>query len=173
MIVSCVVCSKDTDRRPVLIRKFKGNVYCSKECFTKKQRQRFPAVLKNCIECGEDFKSYPSDEKYKRGNLCSFECKVKWLRGDNHFRFKNASSEAEKLRKSKEYRSWRTSVFIRDGKMCVLCGSKERIEADHILPRYLFPELTLELSNGRTLCHECHTKTDSYMNPYLKREDFL
>jgi 5-methylcytosine-specific restriction endonuclease McrA len=44
----------------------------------------------------------------------------------------------------------------------VFCGSAENLEADHIQPKKLYPHLKYEVSNGRTLCHNCHTKTETY-----------
>lgn len=60
------------------------------------------------------------------------------------------------------YHGWRTLVLRRDGRKCVLCGSSERLEVDHIKPFSTFPDLRYTLSNGRVLCHECHKKTDTY-----------
>lgn len=69
----------------------------------------------------------------------------------------------QKVRNSKEYALWRRSVFQRDGHQCVWCGAKEvRLEADHIKPFALFPELRFAIDNGRTLCSPCHKKTDTY-----------
>jgi hypothetical protein len=45
----------------------------------------------------------------------------------------------------------------------VWCGkTKEKLEADHIKPFALFPELRFDISNGRTLCLPCHKLTDNY-----------
>ena len=76
-------------------------------------------------------------------------------------------SEWNKLWQSQEYRLWRESVFKRDGYICKGCGIKNgkglgktiRLNAHHILPRRDFPHLILSLSNGITLCEECHDKT--------------
>lgn len=57
---------------------------------------------------------------------------------------------------------WRESVLIRDEYRCVDCGSTENLEADHIKPRKLYPDLKYDVSNGRTLCHDCHVKTETY-----------
>ena len=43
---------------------------------------------------------------------------------------------------------------------CGLSGGV--IQADHIKPYSLYPELRLEIDNGRTLCKPCHIKTDTY-----------
>ena len=55
-------------------------------------------------------------------------------------------------------------VFKRDNFKCVLCGDKKggNIEADHIKDFALYPELRLDINNGRTLCKSCHKKTDNY-----------
>jgi len=46
---------------------------------------------------------------------------------------------------------------------CKNCGERGgRLNADHIKPFSLFPDLRLKLSNGRTLCVDCHVQTDTY-----------
>lgn len=56
-----------------------------------------------------------------------------------------------------DYTIWRRSVFERDNYTCQECGKKGgTLNADHIKPFILYPELRLEVSNGRTLCVNCH-----------------
>jgi len=67
------------------------------------------------------------------------------------------------IRNSAEFANWRKSVFERDDYTCQQCRERGGLlEADHIKPFALFPELRFELSNGRTLCKDCHKKTDTY-----------
>lgn len=68
----------------------------------------------------------------------------------------------QKIRTSREYKIWRQSVFIRDNFICIWCGSKDNIQADHIKPFADYPELRFAIDNGRTLCRECHKKTDTW-----------
>ena len=84
---------------------------------------------------------------------------------------------------------WRRKVFIRDNWTCVHCGRKRKpgdrveIHADHIKPFYLIlHENKIQnlqqalacrelwrISNGRTLCLECHRETDTYkINQHTK-----
>lgn len=87
------------------------------------------------------------------------------MRGAKNGNWRNGSSRTNDLiRKSKEYLDWKASVFVRDNRLCVQCGSGKSIEADHIKPFSTYPELRFEVSNGRTLCRECHRKTDTYGN---------
>ncbi len=57
---------------------------------------------------------------------------------------------------SPEYKAWRYGVFTRDGWKCVMCPSKEGIEAHHIKRWVDFPKLRYVNSNGVTLCKNCH-----------------
>jgi hypothetical protein len=51
---------------------------------------------------------------------------------------------------------WSRSVRRRDNNTCWVCGSKENIEANHILPKKDYPELSLDVDNGITLCDKDH-----------------
>jgi len=89
------------------------------------------------------------------------------------------TSERDRLRKSIEYKLWRTAVFERDNYACIFCGIRGgKLEADHIKPWCDYPELRFAIDNGRTLCHDCHTKTPTYLmitgrNQYTKKEGSL
>lgn len=58
-------------------------------------------------------------------------------------------------------RRWSNDVRQRDG-MCLFCGAKDNLQADHIKSWALYPELRYDLENGRTLCFNCHKKTKTY-----------
>lgn len=61
-------------------------------------------------------------------------------------------------RNSQRYKDWRMSVFKRDGFHCVVCGSKDDIQAHHIDSWKNNKELRYETKNGITLCRTCHLK---------------
>lgn len=85
-------------------------------------------------------------------------------KGERNFNWKGGKTKIlEFIRFSPEYKLWRKKVFERDNYTCQNCGSKGgSLEADHIKPQSLFPELRLDLNNGRTLCKKCHRETETY-----------
>lgn len=68
----------------------------------------------------------------------------------------------KKEKNSWEYRNWRKQVKERDGHKCVFCGSTKNLHADHIKPYATHEDLRYDLSNGRTLCFDCHKETPTY-----------
>lgn len=84
-------------------------------------------------------------------------------KGERSHRWKGGLvNENDKLRNSLEYKLWRESVLERDNHICIWCGSKDKLEADHIKPFAYFPELRFAIDNGRTLCNPCHKSTNTY-----------
>lgn len=122
-------------------------------------------VWKNCAYCRKEYHCRPV--RADKSKCCSISCHNKlmptyrnvWNKGTAKI-----STENELVRKSSKYKKWRKSVFERDKYLCVIGLEKHgrRLNADHIKPFAFFPELRFELSNGRTLCVECHRKTDTY-----------
>ena len=66
-------------------------------------------------------------------------------------------------RRSKIYNQWRIKVFNRDNYTCQVCGLRGKgIQAHHIKSWKNYPEERLDVSNGVTLCKECHKDTHNY-----------
>ncbi|KKM01582.1 hypothetical protein LCGC14_1793010 [marine sediment metagenome] len=108
------------------------------------------------------FKS--NQTSWKKGNIPWNKGRKSKLSGENHYNWQGGKTEENKrIRNSFEYKEWRKAVFERDDYTCVLCWVRGgHIEADHIKSFSQYPELRLELSNGRTLCQPCHRKTDNF-----------
>lgn len=73
-------------------------------------------------------------------------------------------------RNTVEYKEWREAVYKRDNYTCRHCGQRGgRLQADHVLSWATHPALRFTLSNGQTLCVDCHAKKDSkYKHLILK-----
>jgi hypothetical protein len=79
--------------------------------------------------------------------------------------------EGQLIRTTNVYKAWRKAVYERDGYKCIWCGvmgNGKNLNADHILPFAIYEDLRLEVSNGRTLCIDCHKKTDTWGRPKKK-----
>lgn len=57
------------------------------------------------------------------------------------------------------YLKWRSDVFKRDNWTCQTCGARGYVEAHHIKPWVKFINLRYDVTNGVTLCKECHNLT--------------
>lgn len=103
----------------------------------------------------------------------------------SHFWKGGVTKLNKQIRNLVEYKNWRFSVFSRDDFTCQHCKKTKskyvQIHADHIvsLARIILKEnikntndalrcsILWDLDNGRTLCIDCHKKTDSWLNNRL------
>ena len=86
------------------------------------------------------------------------------------------SKLSDLIRESPKYKSWRFAIMKRDNFKCINCEKNGYLHVDHIYPFALILEdgkiTTIEeaheyaplwnINNGRTLCVECHRKTETY-----------
>lgn len=108
---------------------------------------------------------------------------------NNHFWKGGKTKLSLQIRNSVEYSFWRKQIFERDNYTCQICGRKNKkgdkviIEVDHIYPfskilddfditsieEAISCEKIWDIENGRTLCRECHKKTETWgINQYTK-----
>lgn len=102
--------------------------------------------------------------KAKRGNLTHL-----WKGGK--------TALVKNIRNMFEYKNWRREVYQRDKYRCLFCGVNcDDLNADHIKPfSLILDEFNIDsvdkailckelwdITNGRTLCHDCHKETQTY-----------
>ena len=121
-------------------------------------------ITVQCLQCKKDI---ICTEAVKR-KYCNHSCRARyWFTGERNPKWNNGNSTwKDTLKSSKEYKEWRMKVFQRDRFTCRWCGFRSKrskpkpdIEANHIYPLRDYPKLALEVSNGITLCVNCHRKT--------------
>lgn len=111
---------------------------------------------------------------FKKGQIAINKGKPNFkIRGENNHNWKGGISKTnarKHIMMTLEYKLWRRGIFERDNYTCVWCGIRGAIlQADHIKPWALFPELRFALDNGRTLCKECHKTTYTYGAKSIKK----
>ncbi len=134
-------------------------------------------IKKNCIICNKEFeiKKSQANKQFNCSNTCRYKYKSISYKGrkihTEEFKqklrernWKGGITPINKLiRRSEKYKQWRTAVFERDAYICIWCGQIGGIlNADHIKGFADYPKLRFILSNGRTLCINCHKKTGTY-----------
>lgn len=141
-------------------------------------------IQASCAYCKKVLLLPPWRTKVKRF-FCDRTCWALGTRGHGSPVFKGEESKKnlrDRVMQLPEYVAWRKSVFSRDGYACTQCSAKGYLEADHIVS---FAKIVKEnristpiqarncaplwdISNGRTLCRECHRKTDTYLKRLKK-----
>lgn len=96
------------------------------------------------------------------------EIALKRIADGTHNWWKGGITKLNKaIRNSSEYKLWRKAVFERDNYTCRFCKVRGgELQADHIKPFALFPELRFAIDNGRSLCKPCHITTETYAKPF-------
>lgn len=126
----------------------------------------------NCPWCHAEFNADKPTEMY-----CSLRCSIdSGHRGRQISKGKGdktgwVTSRNNIIRNSAEYKQWRKAVFERDNYTCQHCGARGvELNADHIKQFAYYPDLRLDIGNGRTLCVPCHKATDTYKRNSYRNE---
>lgn len=146
-------------RSPETILKMKGRTPHNKgKHLSEEQKQNLSKIFKGKKMPPRSMEWCENISKAKRGSGSNF-----WRGGLTSINFA--------IRNSREYKLWKIAVHQRDNHKCIWCGRGQwdkklhkriKLHADHIKPFALYPELRFAIDNGRTLCEDCHKKTDTY-----------
>lgn len=61
-------------------------------------------------------------------------------------------------------------MLTRDGFRCTKCGKAGKLEAHHIEPVHIAPELAYDVGNGLALCRACHIDKTTAANTNPQNE---
>lgn len=131
--------------------------FCSPECFSIWRAKRLQIQIR-CPVCLNQFHTYRANPR----RFCSRECYSVEMgrrqRGPKSHLWKGGrTSEAMRIRNSSGYGEWRRRVFERDEFTCQSCFTVgDRLTAHHVIPFSEDPRARLKVSNGVTLCWDCH-----------------
>lgn len=165
IISSCAWCGKETITTKKRLETGHGK-FCSRTCTSKHTFTGRPSARKGVAMSNEQKIKLSKSHKGKKLTL-EHRRKIseshkknienhKWWKG-------GVTSRSQQIKNSFEYKQWRKAVFERDNYTCQHCDIRGAyIEADHIKPKSLFPNLIFDIDNGRTLCKPCHKKTPTY-----------
>lgn len=150
--------------------KWCNKTYCSKKCFTisqtgKNLSEEHKKKLSE-VKKGKKIKHLYTPEIIEKIRKALTGKPQLLNRGEKHPNYIDGGKEKWERQKAMgrvEYKEWRRNVFKRDDYTCQECKQRgKRINADHIKPWAMFPDLRYELKNGRTLCVSCHRKTPTW-----------
>lgn len=166
--IPCCVCGDEFDVKPSQLL-VKSSTCRKRECksviYSRASSSRSPRVERKCAVCGVIEMVPPSHSKLYK--TCGSEsCKqehrrIRFAKEKNPRWLGGVKKERTAAMGRLEYINWRKAVFDRDNYACQHCGAKAsglNLNAHHIKPWKLFPELRYAIGNGLTLCVSCHRK---------------
>lgn len=152
-----------------------GCKQCASEQASERYRLSYEQVKKEfekqgCVLISTEYRNFDSPLEYKCscGNISvsyisairkGIKCGCQYPRGDNSPKWNpNLSDEDRKHKRIyPEYKDWVKAVYERDQYTCQRCQIHgTRLNAHHIESYAENKELRTELSNGITLCVDCH-----------------
>lgn len=182
---ACVICGKPLYRRPFELKKVR-HVACMKHRAEAQKLSGITEKQQAALSLGrEKGTNHRAGYKHKQSSRRKIAKAVKtWcaenpdkalargVRGEKHYKWKGGSTRLNtSIRRMNENRKWMDAIKARD-KKCLACGSTERLESHHIVELAILisenkvknredarncPALW-DLSNGQTLCEDCHYK---------------
>ena len=111
--------------------------------------QRGPDLICHYEPCGKTF--WRPFKASRPGKFCSIACM-----GLSYHAIYARQDRSGPWRGSGALKTFRKLVLARDGLICRMCGAKEKLEVNHILPWKDYPGLRFDPANGEVLCRDCH-----------------
>jgi len=134
-------------------------------------KKRYPETIEKLriAAMGKIRHSDPHSEETKKKISQTKINSLLTLRGERHPFYKDGQSRNRKREyKTFKFNKWRRSVYERDNFICQMCGQKgKELNCHHIKSFTNFSKIRFDISNGITLCKDCHMN----LHGLKKKED--
>jgi hypothetical protein len=146
--------------------------YCS-ICGVK-TLDKYSTMCRSCCKKGK-----PAWNKglkgFMKGRKVSLSTRIKQSEaqlGEKNHMWKGGTTR-ESQKRNFRYWEFKDAVIQRDGSVCTICGRFCMYPiVHHVLHSADYPELKHDVSNGKTLCHDCHMTIHNKVSYYRKRGEF-
>ena len=153
----CMYCGKQASKCRSDYKKHKRH-FCSRECSDRFRSETWR---------GKDHWNYGTTFSTSHKQKLSESNKEYWSKPENKKRRQGENNPAwnggvtpqDRIdRTCNEYYEWQKAVYVRDRYTCQRCldTTSGIFNAHHIIPFCIAPEERFEVSNGATLCEDCH-----------------
>lgn len=144
----CIICKKPIYRRPVQLKRNKGNAFCSMSCYGTSCRKETP-----CVICGKLILAGLHKKTCSRGCSNKHRAGIKYKQNSPRDKVKN-------------YQALKIRLLKRDGKSCVGCGyNKQEILQVHHKDK---DRSNNDLDNLELICPNCHFEKHYLEKSWLK-----
>lgn len=173
-----------------------GHENTCKECRKKRKKETDKLyyiekiqITKKCDCCGKDYKASRNNQSRNLCKSCSQKGENnsmydKHLSKENHWNWNPnlTDKEREDNRDFLEYEEWRTQVYQKDNYTCQCCGEHSgKLNAHHKDGYNWCVERRTDITNGATLCEDCHKEfhhiygygdnTEEQYNEFINNKD--
>jgi len=167
----CKICGKPLYRKPSELgrysccREHRSELYKKYKNYSVKGLKTGRGWNKGMSKKNGDELSYGKPRKQETKDKISAKLKGRIITEEARKKISEAHKalwdkigRTEKVIRGWKSTKWKKEIYKQDDYRCKKCGSNDSIFAHHILSWKDYPELRFELSNGITLCFECHKK---------------
>ncbi len=134
---------------------YKENFKKHKETMRKYQKNN---LMKYRINTSRYQKKYP--ERVKKSRNDHLEQRLEYM--IKYFEKLGKSFDMTSIQYKYALNYWSKTIKKLDNYLCKNCDSTDNLHAHHMMPKKDFPELSLDLDNGVTLCEDCHSEVHGY-----------
>lgn len=155
LIKKCLNCGNEFRTSPA-----EDNTYCSKKCaYTSEIRNKKIGNKQSALHAKPEFRIKFLEWIKERTASEHWRNSKHFQKGKLHPAYKGNATARETEKGEYQYKKWRSDVYHRDNFTCQDCKKRGvRLHAHHLKEWAKYPEMRYEVSNGLTLCEDCHKK---------------